>query len=92
MGISWDETAKGVLEKGSVNVEKIVNDPLLCLTRYLITYSKIMARLIMKGWTPKLKSVDEESAGNSCDVAKRIFEGRVLDAEDDAGLLMRFRA
>jgi hypothetical protein len=33
--------------------------------------------------------MEEASAGSSCDVEKRIFEGRV---EEDEGLLMRFKA
>jgi hypothetical protein len=33
--------------------------------------------------------VEEESAGSSCDVEKRIFEGR---EEEDEGLLIRFNA
>ena len=45
----------------------------------------------MKGWTPKLKLVEEESAGSSCDIEKSIFEGRVLE-EEDKELLMRLRA
>jgi hypothetical protein len=35
----WVEAAKGVEEKGCVDVEKGGGDPVLCLTRYLITYS-----------------------------------------------------
>ena len=35
----WVETAKGIEEKGCVDVEQGGDNPLLCLTRYLITYS-----------------------------------------------------
>jgi hypothetical protein len=36
----WVEAAKGVEEKGCMNVKQNGGDPLLCLTQYLIMYSK----------------------------------------------------
>lgn len=40
----WVEAAKGVDEKGCVDVEEGGGDPVLCLIRYLITYCMHVTR------------------------------------------------
>jgi len=46
----WVETAKWVEEKGCVDIEQGGGDPVLYLTQYLITYSKLDNKPIIFFW------------------------------------------